>query len=1227
MLKLKYYYLTSFILLVCTKLFCINESFNFYQIDSDDGLSQSYVNAICKDKHDFMWFGTYNGLNRYDGYSIKVYKNILKDSTSLSNNYINDIIIDKKDNLWVCTGRGICKYNPVEDNFTQYLNDNFIVEAVPLSNGNLIICTRNNGFALYQSNLDEILSLDISYEIAPDQTVQDAFEINENEILVATNKKEIYKYNLSDQSYSPFITSDKLPGRSNFKGIFKDSRGNLWIWGNQSGLAHINMQTLEVNNYTNFSGTQIRNHPVETSEGKILFPSEDEAGIIVYDLSKNKFNDPILKNTKIKGALPTSTIFSLFLEDNNRLWVGTFASGVCVHDPLRHKFKTTQNNPYESNSLNEGQVFSIFEDSKHRIWTGTTGGSLSYYSPKSGEYVHFKYLQNEKGLSSDDIYSINELPNGMIVAGTWAGGMNKINLKTGEVKHLKNDPNNINSIPSNHIFSIFRDTKNRIWVGSWDNGIALYNYKKDIFECIPETQGISIYVIKQDSTGTLWMGGQHHEVINYNPESKEIKKIQFNDENGRIIESLTTTDILFYNKFIWIATESNGLFCIDPTTYKTVNHHIQKSINGIIGLTSILGDNNNSLWLGTDQGLSQFNLNTKEFISYDILDGLQGNQFNIGSAYKTHDGTLYFGGNKGISHFHPDQIQYNPTPPQIVFTNFKLYNEEAIKINGGLGKKHINFISHIKLPYTHNMFTIEYAALNYTNSSKNQYQYKLDGFSDSWKHMNDKRSVTFTNLDPGTYTLKIKASNNDNVWNETGKELVIEIVPPFYKTWTFRILTSLVFIGIILLLLRYRINIVKKQKVILEQANERLNNEIIIKDLAIKERDITRYELQKTKNYIDNIINSMPSILIGIDINFKITHWNKQTEKSTRISAKEAINKDLTAIYPYILDELAKLKKAIKSKKVQQIHKKAIKKDNLIHYEDITIYPLTTNGVEGAVIRIDNITEKVRLEEIMVQSEKMMSVGGLAAGMAHEINNPLAGILQNSEVLVKRLTDNQLKTNVKIAEEIGFDFNLLKEYLNKRNLLTMISDIQKSGKRAADIVKNMLSFARKSDKQFSTHNIQELLDETLALIQTDYDIKKKYDFKQIKIIKEYQENVRSVPCESSKIQQVFFNLLKNAAEEMGEKGTFNNEPPQLILRISEAEQFIQVEIKDNGQGMDAETSKRIFEPFYTTKSIGKGTGLGLSVSYFIIKDNHRGEMFVETSKGAGAKFVIQLPFQ
>lgn len=410
-----------------------------------------------------------------------------------------------------------------------------------------------------------------------------------------------------------------------------------------------------------------------------------------------------------------------------------------------------------------------------------------------------------------------------------------------------------------------------------------------------------------------------------------------------------------------------------------------------------------------------------------------------------------------------------------------------------------------------------------------------------------------------------------------------------------------------------------------------LNNEILEKAQA-------EDELSMVRNYLINIIDSMPSILIGVDNKLKITQWNKKAHDSMGRSFSEVNGHRLAEIFPALEHEIGRIKQAIDERVIISDSKVEILIGDKIVYSDITIYPLIQENVEGAVIRIDDVTERIKLEETIIQSEKMASVGGLAAGMAHEINNPLAGILQNMLVIQSRMDKSDIK-NIKIAEECGTSLAMINRYMARRGISSMIEMVMESGRRAAKIVENMLSFSRKSEAVLMLQDIRLLLESMVDMAKNDYDLSKKYDFRKIEIVREYDDIIPKVMCEKSQVQQVFLNMLTNSAHalkdlvecqesvNLGKPECKESRKPKIILRIKEIGRMVQVDVEDNGSGMDEAVRKRIFEPFFTTKGVGMGTGLGLSVSYFIITDRHNGRMFVNSAKNKGTKFTIQLPIE
>lgn len=393
--------------------------------------------------------------------------------------------------------------------------------------------------------------------------------------------------------------------------------------------------------------------------------------------------------------------------------------------------------------------------------------------------------------------------------------------------------------------------------------------------------------------------------------------------------------------------------------------------------------------------------------------------------------------------------------------------------------------------------------------------------------------------------------------------------------------------------------------------------------LEINRREQIEAELRRLRNLLANIINSMPSVLIGVDNLGRVMQWNQEAERVTGLSAVDVQGCLLVEVFPLLGGSLAKVQQAIRERRTWVDSRVPWGEDGEGRYADVTVYPLIGNHVEGAVIRVDEVTERVRLEETMIQSEKMLSVGGLAAGMAHEINNPLAGILQNAQLIRNRLQADT-RRNQEVAVACGISHAGLTAYLEQRGILGMLEAIHESGWRAARIVENMLSFSRKGEARRTPQDLRALLDRTVELVANDYDLQRRYDFRRIEISRDYDPTLPAVRCEASKIQQVFLNILKNGAEAMAVAGNADR-PPRFILRLQQEPGWARIEIEDNGPGMEELVRRRVFEPFFTTKGVGQGTGLGLSVSYFIITENHHGTLDVEAAPPHGSRFIIRLP--
>ena len=387
-------------------------------------------------------------------------------------------------------------------------------------------------------------------------------------------------------------------------------------------------------------------------------------------------------------------------------------------------------------------------------------------------------------------------------------------------------------------------------------------------------------------------------------------------------------------------------------------------------------------------------------------------------------------------------------------------------------------------------------------------------------------------------------------------------------------------------------------------------------------------QLTSIKAYLNAIIDSMPSAIVAVDSNYQITRWSREAKSLTNISRSKALQQSLQQTLPFIIPCIPAIDEAFSDHAIHCEEKVPATIQGERLYLDIIIYPMSGQAGNDVVIRIDNVTRRLKMEEIMVQSEKMMSVGGLAAGMAHEINNPLGAIIQGVQTIQRRLS-LELDANLKQADSLGLDLTAVNQYFQQRGITRFLENIQDAGIRASGIVSNMLQFSRSNDRQLLPCDLTELVGRTLEIANTDFELRPELNFHQLEIRCDLIENLPLVDCIHSEIQQVLLNLLKNAAQAIQAHFASADSHYHGIITIStrQEEDKAVIKVTDNGAGMDEDVRKRIFEPFFTTKDVGTGTGLGLSVSYFIVTNNHKGSMVVITQPGKGSCFTLKLPLK
>lgn len=793
---------------------------SFNHITIKDGLSQSMVTCIFQDNKGFMWFGTQDGLNRFDGYNIKVFKNNPLEPNSLSENFIYAIYGDEKGHLYIETQGGVFqRYNPLTETFAVVSKDSFDIED-----------TESNTFGAY---LEEK-----KYRWIGGQA---------NEVgLIVINKESDdtthYRHEPTDPSS---LSSDRVYS------IFRDRSGNLWV-GTFKGLDKLDEKSGKFIHYQNDPDdpTTISDNYIwsiyEDSRG-LLWVGTYRGGLNLFDPDKETFYH--YANVKSDPtSLSDNCVYSIYEDRGGVIWIGTLDGGVNYFHPSSSVFEHYTNIQGVKNSLSDNSVLSICVDNNGYYWIGTSAGGLDKFDYKTGKFKNFSNApSNSNSLISNSIQSLLVGKSGNIWIGTYFSGLDEFDPKSGTFKHYQNSPSKINSLSDNRVYSIAEDKSGIIWIGTYAGGLNRLDPKTGNISRFMSIDGDSttlssdrVWSMAFDSDGNLWLGTFGGGVNVFDPKILTVTKVFVNNPNDST--SLADNNIIRVFKDsksnIWIGS-TKGLSKYNRETNGFINYREKDGLANDV-VFGILEDNNENLWISTNNGLSEFNPETKKFINYYYQDGLQGNEFNQNAFAKDNNtGRLIFGGPNGFNIFNPDDIKENLYVPPMAFTDYIRYNTDDEE-GKPIFERGISVRDSILLTYKDNIVTLQFAAMSYYNNYENQYKYKLEGFNENWIQLGNNHTVTFTNLSPDDYVLRVIGSNNDGIWNEEGSTLYIEVTPPWWRTNIAYTIYATLFVGMLLGIRRFE----TKQR---EQKARMRENELRLKATEAEKRAIEIENERKTK--------------------------------------------------------------------------------------------------------------------------------------------------------------------------------------------------------------------------------------------------------------------------------------------------------------------------------------------------------------------------------------------
>jgi len=817
----------------------------FEHLTIDDGLSHSSIVKILQDKRGFMWFATRAGLDKFDGYRIRSFKNIPGDTTSLSHNHARDILEDSAGKIYVVTwGGGLNIFDQKKEKFAQYkhdnnnkhsISDNFLSCIYEDREGNLWIGANSGGLNLFDRTTGKFTHFvhdkNDPHTIS-DNMIRDIFEDRDGNLWIATELGGVNVFDRKTKTFKPFVHDPKDPktiGSNYVRTIFQDSKGNLWFGTYNNGLDLYFAGTGEFRHFTNDPDDEnsIAHNAIlaiaEDEKGNLWIGTEN-GGLSIYDHERNQFYNYTSDDID-KSSLSSNSIYSIVKDTKGNMWLGTFSDGVnFVSTDMKF---THHRHTASPNSLSNNLVLCLNEDSKGNIWVGTDGGGLNSYDRTTGKFTHFKHEKNNpQSICGNFVLTVMEDSWGNIWMGTWGDGLTIYNPRKNTYKHFKHTPHDSTSLGFNNVWKIFEDSEKNIWIGTYGRGLDLYDPGTETFQHFstdsndPGTLSHNaIFNIVEDRRGYLWVGTDGGGLNRFDKKAKKFKRYLHDESTNSLSNNSVHGMHLDKEGNLWIAT-GQGLNYFNTKTETFINYGVTDGLpaDEVFG---VLEDEQESLWISTNKGLVRFNKKTKKVVTYGLADGLQSEEFKRTAYCKSRSGVLYFGGKNGFNEFLPSQITPLPFEPALVLTGFDVFNQSVEISTDNAAEpflaEPIFDAKEIVLSHKHSVFSIQFASLNYMSREKKRYSYMLEGFNEEWSALNSRRNVTYTNLDPGEYTFKVKGLNNEGRWGDRMAALKIIIRPPFWKTWWFTTIFVVAVAGAVIAFFRVRIGMIRETRRHLER--------------------------------------------------------------------------------------------------------------------------------------------------------------------------------------------------------------------------------------------------------------------------------------------------------------------------------------------------------------------------------------------------------------------------
>ncbi|MBN1599787.1 MAG: hypothetical protein JW894_15945 [Bacteroidales bacterium] len=839
----------------------------FLHFITEDGLSNNTVNCIFQDSKGFIWFGTYGGINRYDGYQFKTFS-LSKDSNSICSNKIVSLCEDRDGNLWIGSNdNGVSVYNPARGTFTNYsanikgqpsLKHNTVTKIICDTKGNIWIATAGGGVSKYQNETKDYITYfpnDNNYSV-PSRHVSGITEDNFGNIWLTHERNMLSKL---DTTGKVTLFKAEYKGEPMFTSYFKELivfNNILWIGTEDNGLFAFDILSekfiLPSDNPKLWSFGKSTVKQMQIDENNKMWIVNDGQGLSILDLDDYSYRKHLF-DFCIEESLSTNALLSLLIDKNRNIWIGTNQGGINLYRHNSERFSIIKQNVNQG--LKHPSVLCIVEDPDNNIWMGTDGGGLCKLSSETGEFIYYLHSDTPGSISGNNVIDLLIDSKNDLWAGTFGKGLNLLKNNSKSFKVYTPDENNPKSISHNNVWAIFEDSQYNIWVGTLGGGLNLFDRNSETFiNYYPEQNDPAaiiheqVSVIFEDSRKNLWIGTYGGLEI-FHRDTKTFEHFLADNRTGSIPDNIINCIFEDSKNRLWICTDGGlSQFNYDSRKFKTVVFE-----NGLINnsLQSVEEDSAGNLWISTRRGIMRYSPGKEKVLAFDQISGLPGSEFNGNSSLKGSDGRIFFGSTQGLCSFHPEEFTFDTSFPSVTLTTFKIHNQEIIpgaKYNNQIIlPSSITYSESVELSYKDNVFTIEFSALEFSAPSKILYRYRLEGFDEKWIVTDaSHRSATYTNLPGGDYTFLLSSTNSSGNWNPKPVTLSILIDPPFWKTLWFRILITLIILLIIYVIYRtereqYRHKIKERalsnEKEMVRQRNEELRSEIASSTMLLAQKN------------------------------------------------------------------------------------------------------------------------------------------------------------------------------------------------------------------------------------------------------------------------------------------------------------------------------------------------------------------------------------------------------